>query len=95
MDWTRLQFEDRYPDLTASTYITNYKYFQSQTVLVSTFDVKLPEGSNYLPSAYSEEAMVTMHHVGTFAFITDNENFDKYRNLKDRIISSIITNDKS
>jgi hypothetical protein len=95
MDWTRAQFEARYPNLTALTYITNYKYYQSQNVLVSTFDVKLPEGSNYYPSAYTEKAMVTLHHVGYFAFITDNENFDKYRNLKDRIISSIVTNDKS
>jgi hypothetical protein len=94
MDWARAQFEDRYPNLTASTYITNYKYYQSQNVLVSTFDVKLPEGSNYLPSAYSEKTMVTLHHVGYFAFITDNENFDKYRNLKDKIISSSKTNDR-
>jgi len=94
MDWARAQFEDRYPNLTASTYITNYKYYQSQNVLVSTFDVKLPEGSNYLPSAYSEKTMVTLHHVGYFAFITDNENFDKYRDLKNKIISSSKTNDR-
>jgi len=94
IDWTRSEFQSRYPNLSAFTYISNYKYYQSQNVLASTFDVKLPEGSNYLPSAYSEKAMVTMHQMGTFAFITDNENFDKYRNLKDKIISSIKTNDR-
>jgi hypothetical protein len=35
-----------------------------------------------------------MHNVYNFAFITDNENFDKYKNLKERIISSIKTSDK-
>jgi hypothetical protein len=94
MDWTRAQFEARYPDLTSSTYITNYKYYQSENVLTSTFDVKLPEGTKYVPSAYSEKALVTVHHVQCFAFITDNENFDKYKGLKERIISSIKTSDK-
>lgn len=94
MDWARSEFDLRYPDLTSSTYITNYKYFKSENVLASTFDVKLPEGTKYLPSAYSEKAVVTMHHVYNFAFITDNENFDKYKNLKERIISSIKTSDK-
>jgi hypothetical protein len=94
MDWARSEFDLRYPDLTSSTYITNYKYFKSEAVLASTFDVKLPEGTKYLPSAYSEKAVVTIHHVYNFAFITGNENFDKYRNLKDKIISSIKTNDK-
>jgi hypothetical protein len=95
MDWTRAQFEARYPNLTASTYITNYKYYQAQNALASTFDVKLPEGSNYDPSAYSEKAVVTLHHIHYFAFITDNKNFDKFRNLKDRIISTIKTSDSS
>jgi hypothetical protein len=94
MDWVRSEFNGRYPDLTASTYISNYKYFQSENILTSTFDVKLPEASKYYPSAYTEKAAVTMHHVYTFAFIADNENFDKYRNLKERMISSIKTNDK-
>jgi len=94
MDWARGEFELRYPGLTSSTYITNYKYFKSENVLASTFDVKLPEGTKYLPSAYSEKAVVTMHHVYNFVFITNNKNFDKYKNLKERIISSIKTNDK-
>ena len=97
MDWTKAQFEARYPGLLSTGYITNYKYFESGaagTTLTSTFDVKLPEGSKYYPSAYTTRAIVTMHHVGTFVFMTDNENFEKYRSLKDRMISSINTNDK-
>ena len=94
MDWARNDFNSRYPDVSASTYITNYKYFKSDTILTSKFDVKLPENSKYYPSAYTEEPAVTMHHVYNFAFITDNENFDRYRNLKDKMISSIKTNDK-
>ena len=94
MDWTKAQFESRYPGLLSSGYISNYKYFQSGNALTSTFDVNLPEGSKYSPSAYTERAIVTVHHIGTFAFMTDNENFEKYRNLKDRMISSIKINDK-
>ncbi len=93
MDWARHEFELRYPDLAASTYISNYKYFKNENKLTSTFDVKLPKTSKYYPSAYTEEAVVTMRHIYTFAFVTDNENFDKYRNLKDRMISSIKAND--
>jgi len=94
MDWTKAQFEARYPGILWSSHITNYKYFQSGNALTSTFDVSLPEGSKYNPEAYSERAMVTVHHVGTFAFFTDNENFEKYSSLKDRMISSVKINDK-
>jgi len=93
MDWARGEFELMYPDLTASTYISNYKYFKSENVLTSTFDVRLPESSKYYPSAYTRKAIVTLSHFYNFAFITDNENFDQYRNLKDRIISSVRAND--
>jgi hypothetical protein len=93
VDWARSEFELRYPDLAASTYILNYKYFKNENMLTSTFDVKLPETSKYFPSAYTEKVIVTLHRDNSYAFITDNENFDKYRNLKDRIISSIKPND--
>jgi len=93
VDWAKNEFELRYPNLSASTYVTNYKYFRSENILTSTFDVRLPENPKYYPEAYTEKSIVTLHHVYTFAFITTKENFDKYRNLKERILSSIKPND--
>ena len=92
-DWIKNEFQSTYPDLAASTYVGNYKYFRSGNTMVSTYDVRLPEGSGYYPSAYTGEAVVTVHHFYRFLFITDNENFDRYQDLKARMISSIKTND--
>jgi len=94
MDWTKAQFEARYPGMLSTGYITNYKYFQSGNALTSTFDVNLPDDSKYYPKAYTEKAIVTVHHAVTFAFMTDNENFKKYKSLKERMVSSIKIDDK-
>jgi hypothetical protein len=93
VEWTRSEFEVRYPDLSASSYVTNTKFFRSGNFLISTFDVILPEGTDYYPTAYTGESVITLHRVYAFAFTTDTKNFDKYRNLKDRMISSIKIND--
>jgi hypothetical protein len=93
VEWARSEFEVRYPDLSASSYVTNTKFFRSGNFLTSTFDVRLPEGTHYYPTAYTEESVTTLHRLYAFAFTTDNKNFDIYRNLKDRMISSIKIND--
>jgi hypothetical protein len=93
VEWARSEFDLRYPDLSASSYVTNTKFFRSGNFLVSAFDVILPEGVHYYPTAYTEESVITLHRVYAFAFTTDNKNFDKYRNLKDRIITSVKIND--
>jgi hypothetical protein len=93
VEWVRSEFEMRYPDLSASSYVTNTKFFRSGNFLISTFDVILPEGTDYYPTAYTGESVITLHRVYAFAFTTDTKNFDKYRNLKDRIITSIKIND--
>ncbi len=93
LEWIKNEFQSAYPDLAASTYVGNYKYFRRGNTMVSTYDVRLPEGSGYYPSAYTEEAVVTVHHFYQFAFTSDNENFDRYQNLKDIMIASIKTND--
>jgi hypothetical protein len=93
VEWTRSEFEVRYPELSASSYVTNTKFFRSGNFLISTFDVILPEGTDYYPTAYTGESVITLHSVYAFAFTTDTKNFDRYRNLKDRMISSIKVHD--
>jgi hypothetical protein len=89
VEWARSEFEVRYPDLSASPYVTNTKFFRSGNFLITTFDVILPESTHYYPTTYTEESVVTLHRVYAFAFTTDTKNFDRYRNLKDRILTSI------
>jgi len=93
VEWVRNEFDMRYPDLSASSYVTNTKFFRSGNFLVSTFDVRLPEGTDYYPTAYTGKSVITLHRVYAFAFTTDSKNFERYRNLKDRMISSIQVND--
>lgn len=93
VEWVRIEFDMRYPDLSASSYVTNTKFFRSGNFLISRFDVILPEGTDYYPTAYTGESIITLHRVYAFAFTTDTKNFDRYRNLKDRIISSITVHD--
>jgi len=52
-----------------------------------------PKGSKYYPPSYSIKTVVTRRHVYNFGFFTDTDNFTIYKNLKERIISSIKTND--
>jgi hypothetical protein len=93
IEWIKNEFQLTYPDLAASSYVGNYRYFRSGNAMVSSWDVRLPEGSGYSPTAYTEEAVVTVHHFYRFLFIADNTNFDRYYSLKERMISSITTND--
>jgi hypothetical protein len=93
LEWTKARFELNYPDLSPSMYIGNFKYSSNGQTMQSTYDVKLPENSKYNPSAYSVKAIVTMHHVYNFGFVTDTEGFSKYQNLKERMMSSIKTLD--
>jgi hypothetical protein len=93
VEWIRSEFEMRYPDLSASSYVTNTKFFRSGNFLISRFDVILPEGTAYYPTAYTGESIVTLHRIYAFAFTSDTKNFDRYRNLKDRMISSIKVHD--
>jgi hypothetical protein len=92
LDWAKAMFEKNYPDLSPLNYLGNYKYFSSGNTMASTYDVTLPKGSRYYPSAYSIKTIITTRHVYNFGFFTDTENFTAYQNLKERILSSITTN---
>lgn len=92
LQWCKELFALYYPNLSASNFISNYKYSSNGNAMQSIHDVKLPN-SNYSPSAYSLKAIVTMHHVYEFGFSTDIEHFSKYQNLKDKMMGSIKTFD--
>jgi hypothetical protein len=91
VDWARGMFQRDYPDLTPVNYLGNYKYFSTGNTMASSYEVKLPRTSPYYPSAYSVKTMVTTRNVYNFGFFTDTTTFDTYRNLEERIISSIKT----
>jgi len=95
LEWCKAQFEYNYPDLTgyASKYVGNYKFLAGGNSQVSYYDVTMPENTAYYPLAYTKKTVVTMRHWYSFGFITDNNNFDQYRNLKTYMFSSIRTND--
>ena len=53
IDWGKAMFERNYPDLSPANYLGNYKYFSGGNTMASSYDVLLPKGSGYYPSAYS------------------------------------------
>ena len=89
IEWSKSLFEANYPDLSASEYIRNYKYFSGGNTMTATYDVILPVHSGYTPSAYTKKTFVTTHHLYEFGFFTDTGNFSNYQNLKEKMISSI------
>jgi len=89
--WVKDEFRKMYPDLYATNYVGNYQEFSTGNAKASSFDVTLPAGR--YPQAYTGEFVVTVHQLNRFAFITDNENFTQYQNLKQRMFSSIIIHD--
>ena len=91
--WSREMFQRDYKDLSAVNYLGNYKYFSSGTGMASSYDVTLPEGTQYYPSAYTIETIVSQLHAHNFGFFTDTANFNKYRNLKEIMIGSVKTPD--
>lgn len=89
--WVKDEFHKMYPDLFAMNYIGNYQEFSTGNAKAASYDVTLPAG--HYPPAYTGEFVVTVHHLNRFAFITDNEKFIRYQNLKQRILSSIVIHD--
>jgi hypothetical protein len=93
IEWARQMFQRDYPDLSALNYLGSYKYFSSGTGMASTYEVTLPEGTHYYPSAYTIETIVSQLHAHNFGFFTDTADFNKYRNLKEIMIGSVKTPD--
>ena len=93
IEWARQMFQRDYPGLSALTCLGNYKYFSIGTGMASSYDVTLPGGTQYYPSAYTIETIVSQLHVHNFGFFTDTANFSKYRNLEEIMIGSVKTPD--
>ena len=95
IEWSQKQFENNYPDLTgyAPNYVGNYRFFTTGNMVTSFYDVTMTRSTKYYPTAYTKKSVVTTHHVYTFAWVTDSENFTKYRNLKEYMVSSITVQD--
>ena len=93
IDWGKAMFGRDYPGLDPANYLGNYKYFSGGNTMASTYDVVLPLGAGYYPSAYSVKTMITTRRVYNFGFFTDTDSFTNYGNLKERIFSSIKIND--
>jgi hypothetical protein len=91
--WCKAMFQRDYRDLSAANYLGNFKYFSTGNAMASTYDVTLPEGTRYYPSAYTIKAIVTRRYAFYCGFFTDTKNFSTYRNLKDVMISSVKTMD--
>lgn len=90
-DLVKNDFHKMYPDLYSLNYVANYREFRAGNANALSYDMILPAGHD--PSAYTEEILVTVHHLYRFAFITDTDSFSRYRNLNDRMLTSIATND--
>jgi len=89
--WVKDEFQKMYPDLYAVNYVANYRDFSTGNAKALSYDVVVPAGHD--PSAYTEEIIITVHHLNRFAFITDNEHFTSYQALKQKMIASIQTHD--
>jgi hypothetical protein len=89
--WVTDEFHKMYPDLYVFNHVGNYREFSRGNAKAFSYDVSLPADHN--SSAYTEEVVVTVHHLYRFAFITDTEHFNTYQALKERMLSSIKTND--
>lgn len=91
IDWIKREFQKLYPDLFPTNYVGNYQYFRSGNAMAATYDARLPAG--YYPGAYSKKVVVTVHHLYSFAFISDAEDADTYRDLNQWMMTSIETKD--
>ena len=92
-DWCEDSIYENYPGVSAPEHISYYKYFFDGKYAASTYDAIMPKSSEYYPLAYTEKSIVTFHHVYSFKFVTDNENFIKYHNLKEWMIPEATSTD--
>lgn len=92
--WVKDRVTDNYPDV-AGTAVGDYQYDRSGNSMTISYTVMMPVGSEAYPLAYKTKNFFTVHHNYEFAFISDVENIQKYRNLEERILTSITTYDIS
>ena len=91
--WAMNRVHAIFPDVSGLAAVGDYRYDRSANAMTFRYTVILPELSEDYPLAYASENFLTVHRDFEFVFMTDNENFVKYRNLRERILSSITPND--
>lgn len=91
--WARSRVHSIFPDVNGFAAVSDYRYDRSAHAMTFSYTVILPELSEDYPLAYASENFVTVHRDYEFVFVTDNEDFRKYRELRERIFSSITPND--
>jgi hypothetical protein len=97
IQWIKNRVTDNYPDVAGSA-VGDYQYAKlggNSYIMSISYSVTMPVGSEAYPLAYKMKNFFTLHHSYEFAFISDNENIQKYRNLEERIFSTITPNDIS
>jgi hypothetical protein len=94
IQWVKNKVTENYPDV-AGTAVGDYQYDRSGNSMTVRYSVTMPVGTKSYPLAYTIKNFFTVHHNYEFAFVSDNENIQKYRNLGERILSSITPNDIS
>ncbi|MFA4877782.1 MAG: hypothetical protein WC586_10235 [Methanoregula sp.] len=93
LEWCKELITANFVDVSGSV-VGDYQYSQSGNTMTSRYSVTMPKGSAAYPLAYTMKNYVTIHHTYAIAFISDTDNLEKYRNLQDRIISSVVPNDR-
>jgi hypothetical protein len=93
-NWARDSVTAQFPDVNGATAVINNNFFKDdRNNMVATFDVILPKSSVSYPYSYSEKAIVTFRHDYSFKLIAERGNIGEYKNLKEAIFTSIVTND--
>jgi hypothetical protein len=92
--WAKDRMTDNYPDV-AGFAVGDYQYDRTGNSMTISYSVTMPVGSDAYPLAYTIKNFYTVHRDYEFAFVSDVENIQKYRNLEERILSTITPYDIS
>ncbi len=92
LEWCKERVVTSYPDVSGSA-VGDYQYSATGNTRTSIHTVMTAPGSSVYPLAYTMKNIVTTHRTAEFAFISDVDNIQKYRYLRDRMIGSIQVED--
>jgi hypothetical protein len=95
IEWAGNTITPRFNDVAGLSHLTNFevRYTEFKTPYV-IFDVIVPEGSVYFPYAYTERDIVSFNHFYTFQFNAERGNLTEYKELKDTMFASLMTEER-
>ena len=95
IEWAGSTITPRFYDVAGLSHLTNFevRYTEFKTPYV-TFDVIVPEGSVFYPYAYTERDVVSYSHFYTFQFNAVGGNLTEYKDLKDTMFLSLMTEER-